>query len=217
MSALVSDLNVCSNKGLSERFDSTIGAATVLMPFGGTRQLTPGAGHGGASCPCVGETDHRAAAWPGASTPTSRRQTSSRARTWPWSRAWRKLVAAGFAREDAYLTFQEYFEKLRGEPERWGKPMAAVLGALDGAGRPGRRLPSAARTPCRGSFEQLDVPPTLVSFATAAGHGRPRDVSRVQGRRPSAWRCIAPARTTRDGLPAAEDALRRPFDAGAER
>ena len=79
-----------------------------------------------------------------------------------------KLVAAGFAREDMYLTFQEYFEKLRDEPERWGKPAAAVLGALMaqvdlGVGAIG------GKDSMSGSFEQLDVPPTLVSFATAVG------------------------------------------------
>ena len=79
-----------------------------------------------------------------------------------------KLVTAGFAREDMYLTFQEYFEKLRDEPERWGKPAAAVLGALMaqvdlGVGAIG------GKDSMSGSFEQLDVPPTLVSFATAVG------------------------------------------------
>ena len=79
-----------------------------------------------------------------------------------------KLVAAGFKRKDAYLTFQEYFEKLRQDPERWGKPAAAVLGALMaqidlGVGAIG------GKDSMSGSFEELDVPPTLVSFATAVG------------------------------------------------
>ena len=166
MGALVSDLNVCSNKGLSERFDSTIGAATALMPFGGSRQLTPALAMV-AKLPVFGET------------------TTVSGMAWGFNpylteadpfvgsyvavvESVAKLVAAGFAREDMYLTFQEYFEKLRDEPERWGKPAAAVLGALMaqvdlGVGAIG------GKDSMSGSFEQLDVPPTLVSFATAVG------------------------------------------------
>ena len=80
-----------------------------------------------------------------------------------------RLVAAGFRYEDAYLTFQEYFERLGTAPERWGKPLAALLGALDaqiglGIGSIG------GKDSMSGSFEHLDVPPTLVSFATAVGN-----------------------------------------------
>ena len=87
MRALAGDLNVCSNKGLSERFDSTIGAATVLMPFGGKTQLTPAQAMV-AKFPVFGETT-KVSAMAGASTPTSWRPTSSAAPTSPWSRAWR--------------------------------------------------------------------------------------------------------------------------------
>ena len=166
LGALVRDLNVCSNKGLSERFDSTIGAATALMPFGGARQLTPAMAMV-AKLPVFGET------------------STVSGMTWGFNpyltavnpfvgsyvavvESVAKLAAAGFAREDMYLTFQEYFEKLRDEPERWGKPAAAVLGALMaqvdlGVGAIG------GKDSMSGSFEQLDVPPTLVSFATAVG------------------------------------------------
>ncbi len=166
MSALLSDLNVCSNKGLSERFDSTIGAATVLMPFGGTRQLTPSMAMV-AKLPVFGET------------------TTVSGMAWgfnpylceanPFVGAYlavvesvARLVAAGFSHKDAYLTLQEYFERLRDEPARWGKPTAAILGALMaqidlGVGAIG------GKDSMSGSFEQLDVPPTLVSFATAIG------------------------------------------------
>ena len=79
-----------------------------------------------------------------------------------------KLVATGFRYEDAYLTFQEYFERLGTEPERWGKPLAALLGALDA--QMGLGIASiGGKDSMSGSFEQLDVPPTLVSFATAIG------------------------------------------------
>ena len=79
-----------------------------------------------------------------------------------------KLVATGFRYEDAYLTFQEYFERLGNKPERWGKPLAALLGALDA--QIGLGIASiGGKDSMSGSFEQLDVPPTLVSFATAIG------------------------------------------------
>ena len=79
-----------------------------------------------------------------------------------------KLVASGFRYEDAYLTFQEYFERLGTKPERWGKPLAALLGALDA--QMGLDIASiGGKDSMSGSFEQLDVPPTLVSFATAIG------------------------------------------------
>ena len=166
MRALVTDLNVCSNKGLSERFDSTIGAATALMPFGGSRQLTPALAMA-AKLPVFGET----ATVSGMSWGFNPYLTAAN----PFVGSYiavvesvAKLAAAGFAREDMYLTFQEYFEKLRDEPERWGKPAAAVLGALMaqvdlGVGAIG------GKDSMSGSFEQLDVPPTLVSFATAVG------------------------------------------------
>ena len=166
MRALVTDLNVCSNKGLSERFDSTIGAATALMPFGGSRQLTPALAMA-AKLPVFGETTTVSGmAWGFNPYLTAANPFVGSYIAVVESVA--KLVAAGFAREDMYLTFQEYFEKLRDEPERWGKPAAAVLGALMaqvdlGVGAIG------GKDSMSGSFEQLDVPPTLVSFATAVG------------------------------------------------
>ena len=166
MRALVTDLNVCSNKGLSERFDSTIGAATALMPFGGSRQLTPALAMA-AKLPVFGETTTVSGmAWGFNPYLTAANPFVGSYIAVVESVA--KLAAAGFAREDMYLTFQEYFEKLRDEPERWGKPAAAVLGALMaqvdlGVGAIG------GKDSMSGSFEQLDVPPTLVSFATAVG------------------------------------------------
>ena len=166
LGALVRDLNVCSNKGLSERFDSTIGAATALMPFGGARQLTPAMAMV-AKLPVFGETSTVSGmAWGFNPYLTAANPFVGSYVAVVESVA--KLTAAGFAREDMYLTFQEYFEKLRDEPERWGKPAAAVLGALMaqvdlGVGAIG------GKDSMSGSFEQLDVPPTLVSFATAVG------------------------------------------------
>ena len=166
MKSMVGDLNICSKKGLSERFDSTIGAATVLMPFGGSHQLTPQMAMA-AKLPVDGET------------------TTCSGMTWgfnpylmsadPYKGAMlavvdsvTKLVAAGFRYQDMYLTFQEYFERLGDRPERWGKPLAALLGALDA--QMGLGIASiGGKDSMSGSFEDLDVPPTLVSFATAIG------------------------------------------------
>ena len=166
MRAVVTDLNICSNKGLSERFDSTIGAATVLMPFGGKTQLTPAQAMV-AKFPVFGETSTCSAmAWGFNPYIMERDQFHGAYLSVVESVA--KLIATGFSREKMYLSFQEYFEKLRGEADRWGKPVAAVLGALMaqvdlGVGAIG------GKDSMSGSFEDLDVPPTLISFAVATG------------------------------------------------
>ena len=167
MKSLVTDLNVASNKGLSERFDSTIGAGTVLMPFGGKTQLTPSMAMV-AKLPVLGETTTVSGmAWGFNPYLSSANQFTGAYLAVVESVS--RLVAAGLLHRDAYLTFQEYFERLRTEPERWGKPTAAVLGALMaqvdlGIGSIG------GKDSMSGSFEDLDVPPTLVSFATAVGN-----------------------------------------------
>ena len=167
LESMVSDLNVCSQKGLGERFDSTIGAATVLMPYGGKYQLTPTMAMA-AKLPVDGETTTCSGmAW--GFNPYLMEADQYTGAYLSVVESVSRLVAAGFEHRDFYLTFQEYFEKLRDEPERWGKPMAAVLGALMaqvdlGIGSIG------GKDSMSGSFEDLDVPPTLVSFATGLGH-----------------------------------------------
>ena len=166
MKDMVGDLNVCSEKGLSERFDSTIGAATVLMPFGGAYQLTPQNAMV-AKLPVDGETTTCSGmAW--GYNPYLMSADQYRGARLAVVESVTKLVAAGFRYEDAYLTFQEYFERLGNKPERWGKPLAALLGALDA--QMGLGIASiGGKDSMSGSFEDLDVPPTLVSFATAIG------------------------------------------------
>ena len=204
MNALVTDLNVCSNKGLSERFDSTIGAATALMPFGGSRQLTPAMAMA-AKLPVFGETTTCSGmAWGFNPYLTEADQFTGSYVAVVESVA--RLVAAGFKRQDMYLTFQEYFESLRGDAKRWGKPTAAVLGALMaqvdlGIGSIG------GKDSMSGSFEQLDVPPTLVSFATAVGKvGRVTSPEfKGAGHRVA---LVAPRCYDAEGIaPASEDAL----------
>ncbi len=166
MHALVTDLNVASNKGLSERFDSTIGAATVLMPFGGKTQLTPTTAMV-AKLPVDGETTTCSGmAW--GFNPYLMSANCYTGAYLSVVESVSRMVAAGFEHEGLYLTFQEYFERLRDDPRRWGKPMAALLGALMaqvdlGIGSIG------GKDSMSGSFEDLDVPPTLVSFATGLG------------------------------------------------
>lgn len=163
---LVSDLNVCSNKGLGERFDSTIGASTVLMPFGGERQLTRPMAMV-SKFPVEGETKTASAmAWGFNPYLSERNQFKGAYLAVVESVA--KLVASGFTREAAYLSLQEYFERLRDEPTRWGKPMASVLGAL--MAQVDLKIGAiGGKDSMSGSFEDLDVPPTLISFAVSTG------------------------------------------------
>jgi len=165
--ALASDLNICSKRGLSERFDSTIGAGTVLMPFGGKNQLTPAQSmvqkvsvekqHTNTCSfmafgynPYISENSPYHGAYLAVVESIS------------------KLIASGASFKDVYLSFQEYFEHPRKEGKRWGKPLAALLGAFRaqvdlGVGSIG------GKDSMSGSFENLDVPPTLVSFAVTTG------------------------------------------------
>ena len=169
--ALVQDLNVASNKGLSERFDSTIGAATVLMPFGGRRQLTPALSMV-AKLPVFGETTTVSGmAW--GFNPYLMEADQFRGAYLSVVESVSRLVATGFNHTRLYLTFQEYFEKLRDDPARWGKPAAALLGALMAQIDLGIAA-VGGKDSMSGSFEDLDVPPTLVSFAT--GLARVSDV-----------------------------------------
>lgn len=161
--ALAGDLNVCSKRGLSERFDSTIGAGTVLMPFGGKNQITPSQ----AMVQKVSvEQKHTKTcsvmAW--GYNPYIMEKSPYRGAYLAVVESISKLIASGASFEDVYLTFQEYFERPNTDGKRWGKPLAALLGALKaqldlGCGSIG------GKDSMSGSFENLDVPPTLVSFA----------------------------------------------------
>ena len=161
----VARLEVCCQKGLSERFDSSIGAATVLMPFAGKYQLTPEEAMV-AKIPLLhGETDDATAMSYGY-IPGVARYSPFAGAAYAVVESLSKLAAVGADPLKARLTFQEYFERLHDVPERWGKPAAALLGAL--SAQLGMGLPSiGGKDSMSGSFEQLDVPPTLVSFAVS--------------------------------------------------
>ncbi len=163
LKANMARLEVCCQKGLSERFDSSIGAVTVLMPFSGEYQLTPEEAMV-AKVPLLhGETDDATAMSYGY-IPGVARYSPFEGAAYAVVESLSKLAAVGADPLKARLTFQEYFERLHDVPTRWGKPAAALLGALEA--QLGMGLPSiGGKDSMSGSFEQLDVPPTLVSFA----------------------------------------------------
>ena len=165
--ALAGDLNCCSHRGLAERFDSTIGAGTVLMPFGGETQLCPiQAMVQKISMEKKHTEDCSLMAW--GFNPFISEKSPYHGAYLAVVESVCKLVATGAEFEDVYLSFQEYFERLGREESRWGKPLAALLGAF----RAQMELGIGAiggKDSMSGSFESMDVPPTLVSFAVTTG------------------------------------------------
>jgi len=158
-------LEVCSQIGLSERFDASIGAATVIMPFGGKTQLTPQEAMAAKIPLEKGETDDATAMSYGF-IPGVSRWSPFHGSAYAVVESTSKLLAIGADPMTARLTFQEYFERLKDVPSRWGKPAAALLGAMQAQLKLG--LPSiGGKDSMSGSFEDIDVPPTLVSFAVA--------------------------------------------------
>ncbi len=161
--ALAGDLNVCSKRGLSERFDSTIGAGTVIMPFGGRYQRTPSQAMAykisvekkdTRTCSLMswGYNPYISSASPYHGAYTAVIESVS------------KLIASGAEFKDVYLTFQEYFEKLGKDSEKWGKPLSALLGAFKA--QMGLGIAAiGGKDSMSGTFEDINVPPTLVSFA----------------------------------------------------
>ncbi len=163
---LASDLNVCSKRGLSERFDSTIGAGTVVMPFGGKYQLTPSQSMVQKISLEKGDTDDISFMSWGYNPYISEKDQYDGAYL-AVIESVTKLIASGAEFKDVYLTFQEYFERMKNH-ESWGKPLASLLGAFEaqmglGIGAIG------GKDSMSGSFEDIHVPPTLVSFAVTTG------------------------------------------------
>jgi len=162
---LLSSLNVCSQKGLGERFDSTIGAATVLMPYGGKNQLTPSQVMAAKISLEKGNTNTVSLmSW--GFDPQLSEQSPYAGALCAVVESVAKIIAAGGSRQKCWLSFQEYFEKLGNDPRKWGKPFAALLGGLKaqlelGVGAIG------GKDSMSGSFEDIHVPPTLISFAAA--------------------------------------------------
>lgn len=165
--AIADDLNVCSKRGLSERFDSTIGAGTVLMPFGGKNQLTPiQAMVNKISTEKKHTDDCSFMAW--GYNPFIMEKSPYHGAYLAVVESIAKLVATGAQFKDVYLTFQEYFEKPEKSPARWGKPLSALLGAFK-AQMDYETASIGGKDSMSGTFEDIDVPPTLVSFAVTTG------------------------------------------------
>jgi len=163
---MAADLKTASQRGLIERFDSTIGAGSVTMPFGGKKQLTPAQSMAAVLPVLPGQETDQASVFSWGCDPdllSVDPYTGAHASIY---NSVAKLVAAGCDYRQAYLTLQEFFEKLKNEPARWGKPFAALLGALDAQ----LELGAAAiggKDSMSGTFLDKDVPPTLISFAIA--------------------------------------------------
>ncbi len=200
MKALVSDINICSRQGLSERFDSTIGAGTVLMPFGGRNMITPPQAMAAKFPVRNGETDSCSVMAYGFDPYLSEAD--------PYAGAYcaviasvAKLVASGASTDECWLTFQEYFEKLGSDPTRWGKPLAALLGALDA--QMGLRLAAiGGKDSMSGTFENIHVPPTLVSFAVAKDMAS--NITSPEFKGIGTRVALLPAEKDENGLPTAE-------------
>ena len=202
--AVASDLNTCSKRGLSERFDSTIGAGTVLMPFGGKNQLTPIQAMVQKISVEKKHTDDCSFMAFGYNPFISSAS--------PYHGAYLavvesvcKLIATGASFEDTYLTFQEYFERLGKDPSRWGKPLAALLGAFQaqmdlGIGAIG------GKDSMSGSFENLDVPPTLVSFAVTTG--KTQEVISPEFKTAGHTVCLLDTQLDENGLPVTESLVK---------
>ncbi len=163
----LSDLNSCGQKGLGEQFDSSVGAGTVLQPFGGKHQLTPVDAmvakipleHGNTNT-----TSHMAWGF----NPNIASWSPYHGALYAVTESVCKVVSSGAHIDDIRLTLQEYFEKLGNDPSRWGKPFAALLGAFTAQNE--LRLGAiGGKDSMSGTFKDIDVPPTLVSFAVAPG------------------------------------------------
>lgn len=157
------DLNVCSQKGLAERFDSTIGGNTVLMPFGGKTQLTPAEGMV-AKLPVLGAETTTATAMTFGLNPAFTEWSPFHGALYSVVEAAAKMVALGGDAAKIRLTFQEYFESLGKDPAKWGNPFAALIGALWAQHELG--IPAiGGKDSMSGTFEHIHVPPTLAAFA----------------------------------------------------
>ena len=163
---MAASLRSASRRGLAERFDSTIGCGSVLMPFGGKFQRTPTQVMSALLPVLPGQETDQASVMAWGFDPDQMMEDPFFGAYTSVGVSLAKLVAAGADYRRAYLTFQEFFEKLRSEPERWGKPFAALLGALKAQLDFGRAA-IGGKDSMSGTFNDLDVPPTLISFAIA--------------------------------------------------
>ena len=163
MKRVATDLNTCSKRGLSERFDATIGAGTILMPFGGKHQQTPIQAMVHKISLEKGHTDDCSVmSW--GYNPFITEKSPYHGAYLAVVESVCKLIATGASFQDVYLTFQEYFLRVGKDAKRWGQPTAALLGAFK-AQMDLKIAAIGGKDSMSGTFEDIDVPPTLVSFA----------------------------------------------------
>lgn len=197
----VQNLNCCSQKGLVERFDSTIGAGSILMPFGGKYQLTPAEGMAARIPSTKGYSDTGTIMTHGYN-PYLASWSPFHGAVYAVVESVTKYVAMGGDYKKAWLTFQEYFERLRNEGARWGKPLAALLGAY----LVQEKLNIAAiggKDSMSGSYNELDVPPTLTSFCV--GTIKVKDVTSNEFKKVNSKVMILKTKIDEDSLPDFED------------
>ncbi len=163
---MASSLKCASRRGLVERFDSTIGAGSLLMPFGGKHQASPAQAMAALLPVLPGSQTKQGSVFSWGCDPDLLSADPYEGAYASITTSLAKLVAAGADYKAAYLSLQEFFEKLKSEPERWGKPFCALLGALDAQLDFGTAA-IGGKDSMSGTFLDLDVPPTLISFAIA--------------------------------------------------
>lgn len=163
LKSALTDLNVASQKGMVEHFDSTIGTGTVLMPFGGRRQATPSQGMA-AKVPVFGRETTSGTVMTFGYDPKIGKWSPFHGGYYSVVQAVAKSVAMGAGYEGLRLSMQEYFERLGNDPVKWGKPFSALLGAL--AAQENFGIPAiGGKDSMSGSFKEIDVPPTAIAFA----------------------------------------------------
>ena len=163
----LSDLNACSQKGLVEMFDSSIGAGSVLMPYGGTWQMTETQTMI-AKVPVLQKETETVTMMSYGFDPYLSSWSPYHGAVWAVTDSLSKIVASGGSAKTVHFTFQEYFQRMTEDPTRWSQPFSALLGAYEAQRRYG--LASiGGKDSMSGSFNEINVPPTLVSFAVAVG------------------------------------------------
>ena len=203
MERLATDLNTCSKRGLSERFDSTIGAGTVLMPFGGRNQHTPIQAMVHKVSLEKGHTDDCSVmSW--GYNPFITEHSPYHGAYLAVVESAAKLIATGAKFEDVYLTFQEYFQRVGQDPKRWGQPLAALLGAFN-AQMDLKIAAIGGKDSMSGTFENIDVPPTLVSFAVTTE--KVQNIVSNEFKAPGHKICLLKPEYDANGLPESESLL----------
>ncbi|GHV04677.1 phosphoribosylformylglycinamidine synthase [Clostridia bacterium] len=193
--SLLSDLNVCSQRGLAERFDASIGAGTVFMPFGGKNQLTPAQS---SVCKIPADGTSAATIMSHGYDPEIAKWSPFHGAVYAVVEALAKITAAGGDYSRARLTFQEYFEKLGRDPEKWGNPLAGLLGAYYAQIATGCAA-IGGKDSMSGTYKDIHVPPTVVAFALAVADAR--ELISPELKRTDSTLVLAPIAYGADALP----------------